>query len=170
MQTTPGTTGPCDDSITRMFAVPKAAQPGAPPDDAAMLIAIDGPSRGTAATLCRDRTTIGRRPDNDLVLVSPAVSKYHACTHRSGNRHSIEDLNSTNGVLVNGILLAAGEPRPLFHGDNILICDHLLLFHDRAASTHQRGMDPIELDRRRVKEEVELLLASMPGLSRPRPT
>lgn len=46
--------------------------------------------------------TIGRSPENNLVFDSPQVSSYHAkVTVKNGNC-LIEDLNSTNGVFVNG--------------------------------------------------------------------
>ncbi|MGQ9467899.1 MAG: FHA domain-containing protein, partial [Anaerolineae bacterium] len=51
--------------------------------------------------------TIGRAPDNDLV-VSPdfpgweTVSRHHARIYRQGDRWIVEDLRSTNGIYVNG--------------------------------------------------------------------
>ena len=48
------------------------------------------------------RTSIGRTPDNDLQIDAKTVSRHHAVI-LVGPAHSIiEDLNSTNGVYVNG--------------------------------------------------------------------
>ena len=52
--------------------------------------------------LTKDRTSIGRRPYNDVVVDHLAVSGEHAVVQMSGNQASIEDLNSTNGTYVNG--------------------------------------------------------------------
>jgi len=45
---------------------------------------------------------IGRAPDNDIVINHPMVSGHHAIITKTGNTFIIEDLNSTNGVYVNG--------------------------------------------------------------------
>jgi ABC-type multidrug transport system ATPase subunit len=44
---------------------------------------------------------IGRDTSNDVVLNSPAVSRYHAQIERVGQRHRLTDLRSTNGTFVN---------------------------------------------------------------------
>lgn len=46
--------------------------------------------------------TIGSRPDSDLCLAIPGVSRAHARITSVGNDDIVEDLNSTNGTLVNG--------------------------------------------------------------------
>jgi chromosome segregation ATPase len=48
------------------------------------------------------KTTIGRTPDNDLQIDASFVSRHHAVLLLTGQQTVIEDLNSTNGVLVNG--------------------------------------------------------------------
>jgi hypothetical protein len=50
----------------------------------------------------RERITIGRRPDNDVCLPYPAVSGEHAAVVTILDDSFLEDLNSTNGTLVNG--------------------------------------------------------------------
>ena len=52
--------------------------------------------------LDRDRLTIGRRPDNDLCLPQAAVSGEHAVVVTILHDSFLEDLDSTNGTLVNG--------------------------------------------------------------------
>jgi ABC transport system ATP-binding/permease protein len=46
--------------------------------------------------------TIGRKSDNDLVLKDEWVSRHHAQFHVSAEKLEIEDLDSANGVFVNG--------------------------------------------------------------------
>lgn len=48
------------------------------------------------------RMTIGRRADNDVCLPFPAVSAEHAAVVTIGADSFLEDLDSTNGTLVNG--------------------------------------------------------------------
>ncbi|HSH90903.1 MAG TPA: FHA domain-containing protein, partial [Ramlibacter sp.] len=50
----------------------------------------------------KDRTTLGRRPYNDIVIDNLAVSGEHAVLQMTGNEVYLEDLNSTNGTYVNG--------------------------------------------------------------------
>lgn len=50
----------------------------------------------------KDRTTLGRRPYNDIVIDNLAVSGEHALLQLVGNSVFIEDLNSTNGTYING--------------------------------------------------------------------
>ncbi len=48
------------------------------------------------------KTTIGRTPDNDLQIDASFISRHHAVLLVNGSQTIIEDLNSTNGVHVNG--------------------------------------------------------------------
>jgi predicted nucleic acid-binding Zn-ribbon protein len=48
------------------------------------------------------RTTIGRTSENDIQIDTSYVSRHHAVLLSSGDRCIVEDLHSTNGVLVNG--------------------------------------------------------------------
>lgn len=52
--------------------------------------------------LTKDRTTLGRRPYNDIVIDNLAVSGEHAVLQMIGAEVFIEDLNSTNGTYING--------------------------------------------------------------------
>jgi pSer/pThr/pTyr-binding forkhead associated (FHA) protein len=52
--------------------------------------------------LAKERTTVGRRSHNDVVIDNLAVSGEHAVIFQSGNDVYLEDLGSTNGTTVNG--------------------------------------------------------------------
>lgn len=52
--------------------------------------------------LTKERTTLGRRPYNDIVIDHLAVSGEHAVFVQKDGQVSIEDLHSTNGTYVNG--------------------------------------------------------------------
>ncbi len=72
-------------------------------------IALEGPARVLIRTdgntdfvhVLGRRTRIGRGSDNELVLDTKHVSRYHAVLLAGPVHTSIEDLNSTNGVFVN---------------------------------------------------------------------
>ena len=52
--------------------------------------------------LTKDRTTIGRRPYNDIVIDNLAVSGEHAVLKLASRQVTVEDMGSTNGTFVNG--------------------------------------------------------------------
>ena len=68
--------------------------------------------------LLRRTTTIGRTPDNDLCIDADFISRHHAVVLVSAGGAVIEDLNSTNGVFVNGTRIAR---RQLCEGDLVTV-------------------------------------------------
>lgn len=72
-------------------------------------VALEGPARVLIRTdgntdfvhVLGRRTRIGRGNDNELVLDTKHISRYHAVLLAGPVHTSIEDLNSTNGVFVN---------------------------------------------------------------------
>lgn len=71
------------------------------------------------------RSTIGRRPHNDIVLNHPGVSGRHARIGATDNDFYLEDLNSTNGTQVNGQPV---RKHYLQHGDVICIARYELRY------------------------------------------
>ena len=47
--------------------------------------------------------TIGRAPDNMIVIDDPSVSNRHAVMELTGETYRLKDLESTNGTKVNGV-------------------------------------------------------------------
>jgi pSer/pThr/pTyr-binding forkhead associated (FHA) protein len=72
--------------------------------------------------------TIGRLPDNNLVIDNPAVSGRHARVYRDGTHYVLEDLNSTNGTFVNDKPIARHS---LIEGDVVLVGKHTVVFTHR---------------------------------------
>jgi FHA domain len=68
--------------------------------------------------ITKDKTTLGRRPYNDIVIDNLAVSGEHAVLQMLGNDVFIEDLNSTNGTYING---KAIKKQLLAHNDTVEI-------------------------------------------------
>lgn len=75
--------------------------------------------------LTKDKTTLGRRPYNDIVIDNLAVSGEHAVLQMTGSDVVLEDLNSTNGTYVNG---KAVKKQQLQSGDAIEIGKYKIKF------------------------------------------
>lgn len=71
--------------------------------------------------------SIGRSPDNDVVLADPFVSRRHcAILVHSGGRCELHDVASKNGTWLNGRRIPG--PTELATGDEIRLCDRQLVF------------------------------------------
>ena len=75
-----------------------------------------------------DEAFVGRHPESFLCLPEHHVSRRHARILRCGNTFSIEDLRSSNGVVVQGRRLLPQVPYDLHDGDEILICSTRMVF------------------------------------------
>ncbi len=95
-----------------------------------MIVSIDGVVI-KEVQLTKDRTTLGRRPYNDIVIDNLAVSGEHAVMQMTGNEVYLEDLNSTNGTYVNG---KAAKKQLLAHNDTVEIGKYKIKFINEAAS------------------------------------
>jgi len=84
--------------------------------------------------------TIGRLPDNTIIIDSPAVSGHHACVFCTDGQYIVEDLQSTNGTFVNGLRVSR---QVLQHGDVVKVGDHELVL-DRLAELDAPATDAAE--------------------------
>jgi pSer/pThr/pTyr-binding forkhead associated (FHA) protein len=71
--------------------------------------------------------TIGRSPDNTVIIDNPAVSGHHARLFSESGAVILEDLNSTNGTFVNG---QHTTRRVLRSGDVVMVGKHQLVFEN----------------------------------------
>lgn len=85
------------------------------------------------------RTTIGRTPDNDLRIPADWISRHHAVVLQTAAGTVLEDLNSTNGVTVNGLRVAR---RQLADGDFITFGKSTFRFEIREAAAAAAGAAP----------------------------
>ena len=85
--------------------------------------------------LDRDRLTIGRATDNDVVLADKAVSGHHAIIEKKGTSFVLHDDKSSNGVFVDGNRI---ERHPLKYWEEIKIAKYLLKFRPRARLPGER--------------------------------
>ena len=115
--------------------------------------------------LDQDEITIGRSPESDIVIDNPAVSRNHAKIVKEGNFYVIKDLDTVNGVTVNGRRV---KSEPIKPGDEIDVGKHTIMFEtepkviERPASsgvwdapaTWPEGtvyVDPIEMQKMQAK-------------------
>ena len=96
-----------------------------------MIVSIDGVVI-KEVQLTKDRTTLGRRPYNDIVIDNLAVSGEHAVMQMTGNEVYLEDLNSTNGTYING---KAAKKQLLQNNDTVEIGKYKIKFINEAAAS-----------------------------------
>ncbi len=92
--------------------------------------------------------TIGRKPDNMVVLQHPQVSGYHAQLVQEGGSYRITDLHSTNHVYVNNKLTA---DQLLHQGDEIRIGPYKLIYDVTKLSQYDES-NFIRIEARNLKQ------------------
>jgi phosphoserine phosphatase RsbU/P len=70
---------------------------------APMMLSYSDSSGFHTVDLNRDSTSIGRSPNQDIVLSDPCVSRQHAVILRDGDTYTILDQKSTHGTFVNAV-------------------------------------------------------------------
>ncbi len=81
--------------------------------------------------LNKECLTVGRRPENDIRIENPAISGQHCQIINILNDSFIEDLNSTNGTIVNDRPV---KKHALANGDVIKLGEHQLQYVNELAS------------------------------------
>jgi predicted component of type VI protein secretion system len=97
----------------------------------ARLVSYDGEKIALAFPLQGARAAVGRENDNEIQLPHAKVSKHHAVLRPSKSGWIIEDLQSTNGLLVNG---EKAQRADLKHGDRVQIGPYELRYETKAPS------------------------------------
>ncbi len=97
-----------------------------------MIVSIDGVVI-KEVQLTKDRTSLGRRPYNDIVIDNLAVSGEHAVLQLAGNDVHLEDLNSTNGTYLNG---KAVKKQLLHNGDTVEIGKYRIKYVSEATDAN----------------------------------
>jgi hypothetical protein len=77
--------------------------------------------------LVDDEIQIGRELDNALRISDPSISRHHATLRRIAAGYEIQDMGSSNGVLVNG---ARVQSSPLVDADRITLGQLHMTFVD----------------------------------------
>jgi FHA domain len=87
--------------------------------------------------ITRDKTTLGRRPYNDIVIDNLAVSGEHAVLQMVGADLFIEDMNSTNGTYING---RAVKKQLLAHNDTVEIGKYKIKYLVEDGNDYEKTM------------------------------
>jgi hypothetical protein len=88
--------------------------------------------------------SIGRELDNSLRLPDPSISRHHAVIRQANGGFEIQDLGSSNGVLVNGTRM---ETALLKDGDRVTLGQVQLTYIDpRATKENPLGTVRLNLD------------------------
>jgi NADPH-dependent 2,4-dienoyl-CoA reductase/sulfur reductase-like enzyme/pSer/pThr/pTyr-binding forkhead associated (FHA) protein len=133
--------------LSRPIAIPQGMAMAAPslmpppPQAAAAAIAVleppvpvgGGPGpratlriEGGASVELGELTTIGRRPESDVVVGDPLASGHHAEVRLIGDGYVLADAGSRNGTYLNDQQVMA--PTPLSNGDRVRVGDTLIGF------------------------------------------
>ena len=98
-----------------------------------MIVSLDGVVI-KEVQLSKERTSLGRRPYNDIVIDNLAISGEHAVLQLSGHEVYVEDLNSTNGTYVNG---KAVKKQLLDDGDFVEIGKYKIQYVSESLATYK---------------------------------
>jgi pSer/pThr/pTyr-binding forkhead associated (FHA) protein len=123
--------------------------------------------------LTKERTTIGRKPHNDIQIDNLAVSGEHAVIVTILNDSFLEDLGSTNGTVVNGNPI---KKHFLQNNDMIELGKYKLKFVAEAGASVSAGSEKSDFEKtmvlrpaavRQASEQRSSPTASRPAASRP---
>lgn len=89
----------------------------------------DGDDTVTYQTVTQFPCSIGRGFTNDIILPDPHISPRHAEIHHNGTSWMLHDLNSENGILLNGKPLQDGQST-LKSGDALMLGRTPLMIFD----------------------------------------
>ncbi|MBJ7369005.1 MAG: DUF3662 domain-containing protein [Ilumatobacteraceae bacterium] len=107
--------GSCAVAVAKPTATERPAPQSIPPAHQYSVLMADG----SRHILEGDLVTVGRQASCAIVIADSNISRVHARFRAGDNGWTIEDLSSTNGTKVNGVLIT--EPTPLSHGQLIAL-------------------------------------------------
>ncbi|MGF3057481.1 FtsK/SpoIIIE domain-containing protein [Microbacterium sp. YY-01] len=114
----------------------RTSAPTSTTQPAVLVTVLSGPASGQEFSLPRGHFMIGRDPANDIAVADPLVSKRHARIEIGPGFVEVVDLNSANGIVVDGGLVQRlrvipGQPFTL--GDTELVV-HMVADYDGSAA------------------------------------
>lgn len=113
----------------------KAAQLGV--DMSKLVLTLDGALLGEYP-LEKKYVTLGRRPTNDIHIDNLAISGDHARFITVGEETVLEDLQSTNGSLINGRKI---QKQSLRNGDVVVVGKYKLIYVSEAGNGSGQHVD-----------------------------
>lgn len=118
--------GPWRPTYQNRETLASEAERGRPPHGAgeSLAIALEPDPR-------KPYLSLGRGPDNDLVIDDATLSRLHLLLTREGDGWTVRDAGSTNGTVVEGARLGP-DPVPLLPGTRLVAGSVRLTFYDSA--------------------------------------
>jgi len=98
------------------------------------LICVSGPKAGTEYELSEEVSTVGRAATSTVVLEDQFASRQHAEIRRLDIAYQVHDLQSKNGVVVDGERLAPGSMAWLRDGSEVQFASTRFRFYDPSAT------------------------------------
>jgi hypothetical protein len=114
------------DELVPMPGLATAAQQTREAGARGYLHIFTGANKGQSLLLAKTIVSIGRGPENTLILKDDGVSHRHAEVRPEGNYYIVVDANSKNGTFVND--QRVGQQRKLMSGDVIAVGESKMLF------------------------------------------
>lgn len=110
---------------TNTFDTPVNVTPGHVLARAFVLRQVAGPGCPREVLLNRARLVIGRSKRVDVMVDSPELSRRHVVLERDGNEYVVRDLDSRNGLFLNGVKIHSAVLRG---GDTLQMGNVTFLF------------------------------------------
>lgn len=107
--------------------------------------------------------TIGRGPDNDMVLPTDGVSRHHARLQATQTGWSVVDLGGVNGTFIDGRRLRPNEITPLPLASTLHVGPYALTLHHNAPSQIGTNSIPPVLPEAEEQEPLSITPADMPS-------
>jgi pSer/pThr/pTyr-binding forkhead associated (FHA) protein len=104
-------------------------------------------TEGRTITLDKGIIVVGRHAECDIQILSPKISRLHCCVAQVGPYLVVRDLQSTNGIRVNGVRVLEGR---LGAGDELTIGNHRFKVTGDVAPLKQ-GPAPVEGAKRKPR-------------------
>jgi signal transduction histidine kinase/CheY-like chemotaxis protein len=109
---------------------------------------IDGPNKGASFNLHDDITTFGRGRDNDIRISDKAVSRHHGKFVKGNDQLFIVDLNSLQGIFVDGEKIEPEHDVELTKDSSICIGKTVLSFQPELPQHKNSQPHPLYLQRK----------------------
>lgn len=113
---------PTAEKSARLVVLERQNRPG-------VLEQIEGPGAPHKFEVGHVYMVIGRSTDASICIVSPSISRRHMALRRVGADLHCEDLESRNGVFLNGIKVHSATLR---EGDTLQVGDAIFIYHEGA--------------------------------------
>jgi len=110
----------------------------------ATLVIQQNAGASTSHDLNSGTTSIGRHPENTIVLEDRSVSSRHAEIIAVNALYTVRDLQSSNGTKVNG---SRKREQPLKHGDIIFFGRVECRFHDQPVTGNAKSATPAQVSK-----------------------